>query len=109
MAPHEPPEWADARVTPKEHDRVIGGSYRDQAEDHGPRPEAIPSHPWPLCPYLPAMGWALLTASLTGAAFGGADALHAAHPVIAAALVPTGTVLMILCVAGSLFLAGEAS
>lgn len=88
-------------MAPEEH------GYRAQAEDHGPRPEATP-RPWPLRPYLPAMGWALLTAPLTGASFGAADALHA-HPVITGALIALGIILAILCIAGSLFLAGEAS
>ena len=109
MAPHEPPEWLNARVTPEEHDRVIGGSYRAQAEDHGPpaKPAPPPPPPWPLRKYLPAMAWALGAAALTGATFGAVSVM--ADGAAKGALFAVGLVLMLLCIAGSLFLAGEAS
>lgn len=106
MAPHEPPEWANARVTPEEHDRAIG-SYRAQAEDHGPPAKPAPPRPWPLRKYLPAMAWALGTAALAGAITGAGSTM--VDGALKGAAIAVTLVLVVLCLAGSLYLAGEAA
>lgn len=78
--------------------------YRTRAEQE--QTPAPPRRPFPLRPYFPAMGWALGSASIGGALGGAANATTSS--VVKGALAALTLVMVVLCVAGSLYLVTEA-